>query len=323
MEKKNTGKTILVTGGAGFIGSHLSKALIVKGYNVVIVDNLNDYYDPKLKEERLKNLIGEDCVFEKVDIADFDLLKKVFEKYKIDIICHLAAQGGVRYSLVNPWAYQKNNFLGTMNVFELAKEFNVPKVVFASSSSVYGGNKKIPFSEEDRVDNPISFYAATKKAKELLAHTYHHLYGIKIVGLRYFTVYGPWGRPDMAYFKFAGLMRQGKPIDVYNQGKLKRDFTYIDDAVKGTISAIENNFDFEIFNIGNNKPVELEEFISILENSLGMKAEKNYLPMQAGDVLETWADIEKAQKMLGYNPRTSLEEGLNKFAHWYKEYYNI
>ena len=317
-------KSILVTGGAGFIGSHLVKRLVADGYEVVIVDNLNDYYDPQLKQDRLNILLKDsEYIFEKVDIANFADLKKVFEKYNFDVICHLAAQAGVRKSLKNPWLYEKSNILGTMNIFELAKDFNIKKIVFASSSSVYGGNTKVPFSESDRVDSPISFYACTKRSKELLAYTYNHLYGIKITALRFFTVYGPWGRPDMAYFRFADLIRQGKPIDVYNYGKMRRDFTYIDDVVEGVVSALEKDVDLEIFNLGNNKPVELVRFIELLEENLGMKADKRYLPIQPGDVVETWADIKKAKKELGYDPKTTIEEGLKKFVDWYKEYNKI
>ncbi len=317
-------KSILVTGGAGFIGSHLSKRLIKDGYEVVIVDNLNDYYDPQLKNDRLKFLLKKSgYVFEKIDIADFAGLKKVFEKYNFNMICHLAAQAGVRHSLKNPWLYEQSNILGTMNIFELAKDFDIKKIVFASSSSVYGGNTKVPFCESDRVDKPMSFYAHTKRSKELLAHTYNHLYGIKITALRFFTVYGPWGRPDMAYFGFADLIRQGKQIDIYNYGKMRRDFTYIDDVVEGVVSALEKDVDFEIFNLGNNKPVELVRFIDLLEENLGMKADKRYLPIQPGEVVETWADIEKAKKELKYNPKTTIEDGLKNFVDWYKEYNNI
>ncbi|MCK5096138.1 MAG: GDP-mannose 4,6-dehydratase [Candidatus Pacebacteria bacterium] len=314
-------KSILVTGGAGFIGSHLVKRLAADGYEIVIVDDLNDYYDPQLKRDRLDILLKDsDYVFEKVNIANLANLKKVFEKYNFDMICHLAAQAGVRKSLKDPWIYEQSNILGTMNLLELAKDFDVKKFVFASSSSVYGGNTKVPFSESDRVDSPVSFYACTKRSKELLAHTYNHLYGTKITALRFFTVYGPWGRPDMSYFGFTDLMTQGKQIDVYNHGKMRRDFTYIDDVVDGIVSALEKDFNFEIFNLGNNKPVELMKFIEILEENLGMKADKRYLPMQPGDVVETWADIEKAKKELGYDPKTTIEGGLKKFVDWYKEY---
>jgi len=314
---------ILVTGGAGFIGFHLAKKLSEKD-EVVIVDNLSDYYDVKLKEDRLDQ-IKDKVEFHKIDISDFSPLKKIFEKHKFDLICHIAAQAGVRYSLINPWAYEKSNILGTLNIFELAKKFNIKKVIYASSSSVYGGNKKVPFSEEDKVDKPISLYAATKIANELMAHTYHHLYKIDMVGLRYFTVYGPFGRPDMAMFKFTKNIFEDKPIEVYNFGNMKRDFTYIDDIIGGTIKAINfclNNDDIcEIINLGNSKPIELNYFIELLEKEIGKEAKKNLLPMQPGDVLETYADITKAKKILGWEPKTKIEEGVKKFVKWYKDYY--
>ena len=314
---------ILVTGGAGFIGFHLAKKLSEKD-EIVIVDNLSDYYDIKLKEARLEQ-IKDKVEFHKIDISDFSSLKKIFEKYEFDLICHIAAQAGVRYSLINPWAYEKSNILGTLNIFELAKKFNIKKVIYASSSSVYGGNKKVPFSEEDKVDKPISLYAATKIANELMAHTYHHLYKIDMVGLRYFTVYGPFGRPDMAMFKFTKNIFEDKPIEVYNFGNMKRDFTYIDDIIGGTIKAINfclNNEDIcEIINLGNSKPVELNYFIELLEKEIGKEAKKNLLPMQPGDVLETYADITKAKKLLGWEPKTEIEEGVKKFVEWYRDYY--
>ncbi len=314
---------ILVTGGAGFIGFHLAKKLSEKE-DVVIVDNLSDYYDIKLKEARLEQ-IKDNVEFHKIDISDFSSLKKIFEKYEFDLICHIAAQAGVRYSLINPWAYEKSNILGTLNIFELAKKFNIKKVIYASSSSVYGGNKKVPFSEEDKVDKPISLYAATKIANELMAHTYHHLYKIDMVGLRYFTVYGPFGRPDMAMFKFTKNIFEDKPIEVYNFGNMKRDFTYIDDIVEGTIKAINfclNNDDIcEIINLGNSKPVELNYFIELLEKEIGKEAKKNLLPLQPGDVLKTYADITKAKKLLGWEPKTEIEEGVKKFVEWYRDYY--
>jgi len=316
---------ILVTGGAGFIGFHLAKKLSEKD-EIVIVDNLSDYYDIKLKEARLEQ-IKDKVEFHKIDISDFSSLKKIFEKYEFDLICHIAAQAGVRYSLINPWAYEKSNILGTLNIFELAKKFNIKKVIYASSSSIYGGNKKVPFSEEDKVDKPISLYAATKIANELMAHTYHHLYKIDMVGLRYFTVYGPFGRPDMAMFKFTKNIFEDKPIEVYNFGNMKRDFTYIDDIVGGTIKAINfclNNEDIcEIINLGNSKPIELNYFIELLEKEIGKEAKKNLLPMQPGDVLETYADITKAKKILGWEPNINIEKGIKKFISWYKEYYRI
>ncbi|MEK7167682.1 MAG: nucleotide sugar dehydrogenase [Patescibacteria group bacterium] len=314
--------TILLTGIAGFIGSHTAKKLLERGDSVVGVDNFNPYYDPTLKESRIKELLaGFDFKLYRQDISDKEGLKKVFQESKIDKICHLAAQAGVRYSLENPDAYISSNIVGTNNLLELAKEFKIKDFVFASSSSVYGGNTKIPFSESDPVDNPVSLYAATKKANELQAHVYHHLYGLNCVGLRFFTVYGPWYRPDMALFKFTKAILAGEPIDVYNQGKHKRDFTYIDDVVAGIIASLDKCENYEIFNLGNNQPVDLEYFIQVTENGLGKKAVKNYLPLQQGDVLETFADIEKARIKLGYEPKIGIEEGIGNFLKWYNDYY--
>ncbi len=314
---------VLVTGGAGFIGFHLAKELAEKN-KVIVVDNLSDYYDVKLKEDKLKQ-IKDKIKFYKIDISDFKSLEKVFSENKFDLICHIAAQPGVRYSLTNPWIYEKSNILGTLNIFELAKEYRVNKIVYASSSSVYGGNKKIPFSEKDNVDRPVSLYAATKKANELMACVYHHLYKIDMVGLRYFTVYGPWGRPDMAMFKFTKAILNGEPIDVYNYGNMRRDFTYIDDIVEGTIKAIEyckNNENIcEIFNLGNSKPEKLEYFIECVEKALGKEAKKNYLPLQPGDVKETYADLTKTKQKLNWEPKTNVEEGVKKFVYWYRNYY--
>lgn len=315
---------ILVTGGAGFIGAQVAKKLIEEKFEVVIIDNLNDYYDPKLKIDRLKIfLAGLKFKFYKADISHRRQLEKIFVKHKFDCLCHLAAQAGVRYSLANPWLYEKTNITGTLNLLESAKANEIKKFVFASSSSVYGGNAKLPFSENDSVDRPVSFYAATKKSGELLAQVYHHLYGIKVCGLRFFTVYGPWGRPDMAYFKFADLIRKNKPIEIYNFGKMKRDFTYIDDVVSGVVSAIKNNFDFEIINLGNNRPEELGRLVFLLEKYFNKVTKKKYLPRQAGDMIATWADIDKAKKLLNYNPATPLEAGVKKFVAWYKNYYKI
>ena len=312
---------ILVTGGAGFIGSAVAKKMIEKGYEAIIVDNLNDYYNPKLKKDRLDIFLKDyNFDFYQIDIGDIDALKKIFREHKFDAIIHLAAQAGVRYSLTNPWIYEKSNVLGTLNLLELAKENNIGKFILASSSSVYGGNVKQPFYEEDRIEKPISVYAATKISKEMLARTYHHLYGLRIVTLRFFTVYGPWGRPDMAYFKFADLIRAQKPIDIYNNGKMKRDFTYIDDVVQGVAAALEKELDFEIINLGNDQPEELGKFVKLLEEYLGQEAQKNYLPLQPGDVLSTWADIGKARKLLNYDPRTSIEEGLKKFVDWHNTF---
>lgn len=316
-------KKILVTGAAGFIGSHVAKALLKRGDSVVGVDNLNDYYDVNLKKDRIEKFIGKEknFVFVKADFSDYNSMEKIFKKYKFDVICHLGAQAGVRYSIENPFAYEKSNALGTLVMFELARRYNVPKVVFASSSSVYGNNKKTPFSVKDNVDLPISLYAATKKYNELQAHTYHHLYGIKMTGLRFFTVYGPWGRPDMALFKFTKKIMNGEPIEVYNNGDMKRDFTYIDDAVFGVIAAIDKNFEYKIFNLGNSDTVELKYFIECIEKQLGKKAKKKMLPMQMGDVKETFADIEESRKELGFKPKTKIEKGIKEFVKWYKEYY--
>ncbi len=310
--------TILVTGGAGFIGSHLTKKLSERGDEIIIVDNFNDYYDPALKEARIKDF---NCQLYRGDISNKDFLREVFQKSKIDKICHVAAQAGVRYSLENPDVYIQSNIVGTHNLLELAKEFGIKDFIFASSSSVYGNNQKAPFSETDPVDKPISLYAATKKANELQGYTYHHLYGLNFWALRFFTVYGPWGRPDMAYFKFSKMILAHQPIDVYNQGQHRRDFTYVDDIINGVVSAIDNCRGYDIINLGNNQPVELEYFIKVIEDNLGKKAVKNYLPLQPGDVLETYADIDKAQKMLNYNQKTKIEEGIKKFIDWYLKYY--
>lgn len=314
---------ILVTGGAGFIGFHAAKALLERGDKVISIDNLNDYYDIQLKKDRLKQLDHKNHKFYRLDISDHEALKKVFEENKIDKICHLAAQAGVRYSLENPRAYEKANILGTLNLLELSKEHNIKDFVFASSSSVYGNNKKIPFSESDNVDQPISFYAATKKAGELMCYTYHHLYKINCTCLRFFTVYGPWGRPDMAYFSFTNKILTGKSIDIYNNGDLRRDFTYITDIIKGILAAIDTPFKYEIINLGNNNPVQLMYFIECIEKELAIKAKKNMLPMQVGDVYETFADINKAKRLLRFEPKVKIEEGIRKFVEWYLDYFNI
>ncbi len=311
---------ILVTGGAGFIGFHVAKALLERGDNIIIIDNFNDYYDVKLKEARIKELGKHDNLeVIKADISDYDAINAVFKKNKFDKICHLAAQAGVRYSIEHPLEYEKSNILGTLVLLEMARKHNIKDFVFASSSSIYGNNKKTPFSEEDNVDYPVSLYAATKKSSELLAYTYHHLYGLNCTGLRFFTVYGPWGRPDMAYFKFTKAILEDKPIDVYNYGKMKRDFTYISDITDGILTAIDNPFPYEIINLGNNKPIELSYFIECIENALKKKAKKNMLPMQPGDVKITYANIKKAEKLLNYKPKVKIEEGINRFVGWYKE----
>jgi len=315
---------ILVTGSAGFIGFHVAKNLLEQKNKVVGLDNFNPYYDVSLKENR--NKILEDYNNFKLyrgDLKDLDFVRKIFQENRIDKICHLAAQAGVRYSLTHPHNYIQSNLVGFTNLIEETKNAGIKNFIYASSSSVYGGNKKIPFSVKDNVDQPISLYAATKKANELIAYTYHHLYGLNCTGLRFFTVYGPWGRPDMAMFKFTKAILENKPIEVYNFGKMKRDFTYIDDIVEGTINALERSYPYEIFNLGNNQPVELEYFIECIEKELGKKAKKKYLPLQPGDIPETYADIDYSIKMLNFHPKTSIEQGIKKFIEWYKEYYKI
>jgi UDP-glucuronate 4-epimerase len=315
-------RIILVTGAAGFIGFHLARRLLSAGARVVGVDNLNSYYDVSLKRDRLTILkTFKKFKFYKADIKNRRSLKHIFNKQKPGVVCNLAAQAGVRYSLKDPFAYQKSNIEGFLNLLELAREYGVENFVFASSSSVYGNNKKVPFSVTDRVDEPISLYAATKKADELIAHTYSHLYQIPCTGLRYFTVYGPWGRPDMALFLFTDAILNKRPINVYNYGKMKRDFTYIDDIIDGTISALGKPVPYEIYNLGNSDSVELMEFIGIIEEELGMEAEKNMLPIMPGDVPETSADIKKSKERLGFKPKVSLREGIKKFLEWYRKYY--
>lgn len=321
---KKKSEQILITGSAGFIGFHLAHRLLKNGLKVVGVDNFNDYYDPNLKEDRNKILESyPNYKLYRGDLADLNLVKQIFAENNIFRICHLAAQAGVRYSAINPHAYIQSNLVGFTNLIEEAKNAKIDKFVFASSSSVYGKNAKIPFSKNDRTDQPISLYGATKKANELIAHSYNHLFGLKCVGLRFFTVYGPWGRPDMAYFKFADLMRQGKPIDIYNFGKMKRDFTYIDDIVDGIISALEKDIDFEILNLGHDQPEELENFVVLLEKHLGIKAVKNYLPLQPGESIINWADINESRQLLGFSPKIEIEEGIKKFTDWYKSYYRV
>jgi len=311
----------LITGSAGFIGFHLTKELLKDPKSSVIgIDNMNDYYSPILKERRndiLKK--SKNYRFIKQDIADFEGLKTTLKDEKIDQIIHLAAQAGVRYSIENPQIYAKSNVIGTLNIFEVARRTGIKKVVFASSSSVYGANTKIPFSESDPVDTPISLYAATKKSTELMAYTYSHLYGINMTGLRFFTVYGEFTRPDMATFKFTKNILTGKEIEVFNNGNMERDFTFVSDIVDGLISASKKDFRYEIFNLGNSKPVKLGYFIELIEKNLGVKAKKKMMPMQAGDVLITYADVAKAGKMLGYEPKVSIEEGLRIFCNWFKE----
>lgn len=327
---------ILVTGAAGFIGSHLSHALLQANHDVVGLDNLNDYYDVNLKKDRLARLEGNCFRFVKLDLADREGMAQLFASEPFDAVVHLAAQAGVRYSIEHPHAYADSNLTGFLNVLEGCRQQKVKHLVFASSSSVYGANKKIPFAVEDRVDHPISLYAATKKSNELMAHAYAHLYSIPTTGLRFFTVYGPWGRPDMAYFKFAQAICDGKPIDIYNFGKMRRDFTYIDDVVEALgrvllnppqVSSLSDTQaespPYKIYNIGNHHPETLMDFIGCIEDAMGKKAEKNMMPMQAGDVPETYADVSALMKDVGFKPSTSMQEGIGKFVAWYQNYYEI
>lgn len=332
---------ILVTGSAGFIGYHLSKRLLEEGHEVVGVDNINDYYDPNLKHDRLSQLLG--CSwfrFLKLDLSDRRRTGDLFRKIRPTKVIHLAAQAGVRYSLTNPHAYVDSNLVAFTNILEGCRHNDVEHLTYASSSSVYGGNTQMPFSIHQNVDHPLSLYAATKKANELMAHTYSHLYGLPTTGLRFFSVYGPWGRPDMALFIFAKAILTGQPIEVFNEGKMQRDFTYIDDIVEGIIhvsnhTATPNpvwNGDapdpgtsrapYRLYNIGNNNPVELLYLIEVLENSLGRKAEKHFLPMQPGDVPATFADVSDLTHDVGFTPSTSIEDGVQQFADWYVNYYH-
>ena len=333
-------KNTLVTGAAGFIGMQTAARLLDRGDTVVGIDNLNDYYSPQLKQDRLAKLTGRSGFqFQKLAIEDRDGMTKLFESNKFDSVIHLAAQAGVRYSITNPHAYVDANLVGFMNVLECCRHQKVDHLTYASSSSVYGANRKTPFSVDDRVDHPVSLYAATKKANELMAHTYSHLYALPTTGLRFFTVYGPWGRPDMAMWLFTKAILSGKPIDVFNHGKMRRDFTFVDDIVEGVIRtsdtiptalAVAATADdsqtaapYRVYNIGNNQPVELMHLIETLEKALGMKAEKNMLPMQPGDVPATFADIEALQRDVGFRPSTQIETGVQKFVDWYKQYHKI
>ena len=316
--------TILVTGAAGFIGFYLSKSLLDDGFSVVGVDNLNDYYDINLKKERLAQIGNyENFIFKEVDISNRNKIKEVFLKFKPFKVINLAAQAGVRYSIENPYAYLDSNLVGFLNIIELCRHNNVEGLIYASSSSVYGSNTKIPFDVGDKTDNPISLYAATKKSNELIASTYSHLYGLNTTGLRFFTVYGPWGRPDMAYYIFTTNIINKKAISVFNNGKMKRDFTYIDDIISGLRAAIDKNYRCEIFNLGNNKSENLMNFINLIESELKIKAEIKFKPMQPGDVKETYAEISKSTNMLSYNPKISIEDGMKKFIVWYKKYYKL
>jgi len=314
-------KKIFVTGAAGFIGSHLLRELQGRGDELLGYDNFNDYYDPQLKSDRVKQLENIDVI--DGDLTDYSLLKATVEKFKPTHIVNLAAQAGVRFSIDQPREYLRSNVDGFFNVLEICRENPGVKLIYASSSSVYGENEKIPFSESDRTDSLASFYGVTKKSNELMAAVYHEIYGIPVTGLRFFTVYGPWGRPDMAYFSFTKKIVSGDSIKIFNHGKMLRDFTYIDDIIKGTVAAIDLGAKNAIFNLGNNTPVQLDRFIEILEQTIGKKAEKENLPMQAGDVTKTYADIDKSKKMLGYNPLTPLEVGIPKFYEWYQKYYEM
>ncbi|NMF65651.1 NAD-dependent epimerase [Brasilonema octagenarum] len=324
---------VLVTGVAGFIGYHLAQRLVKEGVEVIGIDNLNDYYDVNLKKARLAQLDSQPgFTFEFLELSDRLEVAKLFQNYTFDYVVNLAAQAGVRYSLQNPWVYIDSNVTGFVNLLEGCRQSQIKHLVFASSSSVYGINTKVPFAVNDNVDHPISLYAATKKANELIAHTYSHLYHIPTTGLRFFTVYGPWGRPDMAYFKFVKAIQQGKPIDVYNFGKMQRDFTYIDDVVEGVFRVMlkppqpkianvaNSNAPYRLYNIGNNNPVELMTFIEVIEKALGKKAVKNLLPMQPGDVPATYADVDDLMRDVGFKPSTPLEQGINCFVQWYQEY---
>jgi UDP-glucuronate 4-epimerase len=333
---------ILVTGAAGFIGMHTSQRLLARGDQVVGLDNLNDYYDPTLKEARLARLTPhEGFRFVKMDVAARAGMERLFAEEKFDRVIHLAAQAGVRYSLQNPHAYIDSNLVGFMNILEGCRHAKVQHLVYASSSSVYGGNTKMPFSERDSVDHPVSIYAATKKANELMAHTYSHLYGLPTTGLRFFTVYGPWGRPDMALFLFTKAILEGRPIDVFNHGKMKRDFTFVDDIVEGVIRTLDrtaapdaafdsdnpdpgrSNAPYRVFNIGNHNPVELMAFVSAIEETLGVTAQKNFMPLQDGDVPATYADTEALNAWTGFAPATSVKDGVARFVAWYRDYYRV
>lgn len=311
---------LLVTGGAGFIGSHLCEALLQKGHFVICLDNFNSYYDPKIKERNIKKCLeNSNFTLLRKDVTKAEGLEEVFQHNKIDQIVHLAAAVGVRDSIQRPLYFEEVNVKGTLNILEMCRKHNVKKLVFASSSSVYGENKKTPFSESDPVDNIISPYAATKRACEILCKTYSSLYGIKITCLRFFTVYGPRGRPEMAPYKFTNLIDEGREIPMFGDGNSRRDYTFIDDIISGVMAAVEKNFDFEIINLGDSSPVELKDLISAIEHATGKKARINKMPMQQGDVSVTFADISKANRLLGYSPKVSLKEGIGKFFKWYKK----
>ena len=342
MSHDHASKPFIVTGAAGFIGMHVCQVLLEAGHTVVGVDNLNDYYDPALKEARLQTLRGKPRFsFVRLDLADRPGTARLFEETGAGTVIHLAAQAGVRYSLINPAAYVDSNLVAFGNILEGCRNTKVGHLVYASSSSVYGANVTMPFSTRDSVDHPVSLYAATKKANELMAHTYSHLYGLATTGLRFFTVYGPWGRPDMAPILFTKAIIEGKPIDVFNEGRMSRDFTYIDDIVAGVVKVAarpatasagydpanpdpgRSHAPYRIYNIGNNEPVALMEFIETLEGAIGAKARKNMLPMQPGDVQATFADIDDLERDFGYRPRTPLADGIKAFVAWYRAFYRV
>ncbi|MYL56095.1 NAD-dependent epimerase/dehydratase family protein [Virgibacillus halodenitrificans] len=334
-------KRILVTGAAGFIGSHLSKRLLNEGHQVIGVDNINDYYDPQLKNDRLQQITNENFTFIKTDLENLEIINQTFEQHSPEIVINLAAQAGVRYSLENPHAYVNSNVVGFTNVLEACRHYKVQHLIYASSSSVYGANESKPFSTSDNIDHPLSLYAATKKSNELFAHTYSHLYNLPTTGLRFFTVYGPWGRPDMALFLFTKAIVNNEPIDVFNHGNMMRDFTYVDDIVESitrlTKRPAQPNLEwsganpdpgssyapYKVYNIGNNSPVRLMDFIEAIENKLGKIAKKNFLPLQAGDVPETYANVEDLFRDIDFQPQTSIQDGVNKFIDWYLDYYGV
>jgi len=332
---------ILITGSAGFIGYNLTEKLLQLNHTVIGVDNLNDYYEVSLKENRLKQIHDDNFNLHQINLENKVALNKVFETEKPDVVINLAAQAGVRYSLENPHAYIESNIVGFVNILEACRHNEVEQLIYASSSSVYGANTSLPFSTSDNIDHPLSLYAATKKANELMAHTYSSLYGIPTTGLRFFTVYGPWGRPDMALFKFTKNIIEGKPIDVYNNGDMMRDFTYVDDIVEAISRLVEKKAEpnpewsgknpdpsssyapYKVYNIGNNSPVSLMEFIEAIEEKVGKKAIKNYMPLQAGDVPATYADVEDLYRDIDFRPQTSIKDGVGKFVDWYIDYYKV
>lgn len=331
MNPLNIRKTYLVTGGAGFIGFHLSKSILEQGARVIGFDNMNDYYDVQLKKARLNILKEyENYTFIKGDLSDKEDVFRIFREYAPQVVVNLGAQAGVRYSIDNPDAYMQSNVMGFFHVLEGCRHFPVEHLVYASSSSVYGGNEKIPFSTSDQVDEPVSLYGATKKSNELMAYAYSKLYHIPVTGLRFFTVYGPYGRPDMAYYKFAQKILAGEPIQIYNNGDMYRDFTYVDDIVQGMENILCNppeqnakGVSYKLYNIGNHKPVKLMDFVAVLERNLGKTAVKEFLPMQPGDVYQTYADVSDLMRDYDFKPNTTIEEGISKFVQWYREYYNV